>query len=219
MSTVEPYADPRIATDVPASLDPLTDFGSSSADARAAFGCGAAGSFAECWCCVDLIGLRLPSSSACVSSTRRGGGHGIRPQVELLIFGISLPAWVVVRRALRALRLRRGAHRPLDGRRPRRRAQPRDGGQLALPRVHGGHARSHPGRASARLLGPRDRVDPGARDRARGRSAEARLRSEHDHRGRGRRRAARGRSFASTPSTGSTWSGSSTTNRRRASTA
>ena len=102
------------------------------------------------------------------------------------------------REALRPLRLRRGAHRPLDRRRPRRGPPPGHGRKLALLRLRRGHAARRPRvRPTPRLLALRHRRHHrGPGDRAWGRAAPPRLRPEHDHRRSRRRRPARGEEAA-----------------------
>ena len=140
----------------------------------------------------DLVGLTLRTSRR--RSLRDGRPpDAVSSQVELLVFLVE-PAGLGDRgQALRPLRLRRGAHGPLNGRRPRRRSPSRHGRQLAALRLRRGHAPCRPrlprllgfwllaivcitaGRAIARWIAPE----------------APRLRPEHDHRRRGRRGPAR----------------------------
>jgi exopolysaccharide biosynthesis polyprenyl glycosylphosphotransferase len=95
MSTVEPYVDPRIAADVPASLDPQTV---RILERRRTSGVRMRrGWFVRRMLVLaDLIGLTFAFLIAMWFLDPAGAADTVSPQVELLIFGISLPAWVVV---------------------------------------------------------------------------------------------------------------------------
>ena len=73
-----------------------------------------------------------PSGLRRQSSRARRGSHP--PVEEIVLFALTLPLWVVLLEALRPVRPRRGAHRPLDGRRLRRRLQHAHGRHVGLLR-------------------------------------------------------------------------------------
>ena len=169
----------------------------------------------------DLVGLfdRVPDRDP---DLRRPGAG--RTPIATRIGDPGLPPDLAAvgrrREALRALRPRRGAHRPLD--RPTTSSPVLHlvtVGSWLFFGVHDGHADARtPGwRASSASGSSRSSfITAAPRRRSRlSRARAPRLRPEHDHRRRGRRRPARGEaSCGSIPSTASTSSASSTTGRR-----
>ena len=95
MSTVEPYADPRAASEVPATLDTRTQ--EILAQRRAS-----AVRMRRGWLVrrmlvlADLVGLTLAFLAATLIFEADGRSDAVASQIELLIFCVSLPAWVVV---------------------------------------------------------------------------------------------------------------------------
>ncbi len=72
MSTVEPMADPQDAVEVPSTVDART------------------------LQILDLIGLTLAFLASTLLLEQAGRSDAVGSQVELLVFCVSLPAWVVV---------------------------------------------------------------------------------------------------------------------------
>jgi exopolysaccharide biosynthesis polyprenyl glycosylphosphotransferase len=95
MSTVEPYAGPRAAADVPDSLDTRT---LQILERRRA----SALRMRRGWLVrrmlmlADLLGLTAAAIAATIIFGERVDSDAVSPQIELLVFGLSLPAWVIV---------------------------------------------------------------------------------------------------------------------------
>jgi exopolysaccharide biosynthesis polyprenyl glycosylphosphotransferase len=95
MSTVEPYAGPRAAADVPDSLDTRT---LQILERRRA----SALRMRRGWLVrrmlvlADMVGLTVAAIAATIIFGERVDSDAVSPQIELLVFGLSLPAWVIV---------------------------------------------------------------------------------------------------------------------------
>ena len=149
MRTVEPHVGTAAATEMPASLDTRTlqileQRRTSAVRMRRGW------LVRRMLVIADLVGLTVASSHPRSSSARA------RPPTQSArrwsCSSSPEPARLGHRRkALRPVRLRRGAHRPLDRGRPRRRLAPGHGRQLALLRFATVTGSADPG--VARLLG------------------------------------------------------------------
>jgi exopolysaccharide biosynthesis polyprenyl glycosylphosphotransferase len=95
VSTVEPYLGPRAAADVPDSLDART---LQILERRRA----SALRMRRGWLVrrmlmlADLLGLTAAAIAATIIFGERVDSDAVSPQIELLVFGLSLPAWVIV---------------------------------------------------------------------------------------------------------------------------
>jgi exopolysaccharide biosynthesis polyprenyl glycosylphosphotransferase len=95
MSTVEPFVDPRAASEVPATLDTRT---LQILERRRA----SAVRMRRGWLVrrmlvlADLVGLTLAFLAATLIFAPDGRSDAVGAQIELLVFCLSLPAWVVV---------------------------------------------------------------------------------------------------------------------------
>ena len=95
MNTVEPYVDPRTAAEVPASLDPRT---LEILEQRRA----SAVRMRRGWLVrrmlvvADLVGLTLAFMTSAYFFEQARRSDAVTWQIELLVFCLSLPAWVVV---------------------------------------------------------------------------------------------------------------------------
>ncbi len=95
MSTVEPYVDPRAASEVPASLDPRTleileQRRSSAVRMRRGW------LVRRMLVIADLIGLTAAFLISTLVFDGPARSDAISTQVELLLFCLTLPAWVIV---------------------------------------------------------------------------------------------------------------------------
>jgi len=95
MNTVEPYVDPTAASEVPASLDPRTlqileRRRTSAVRIRRGW------LVRRMLVLADLVGLTLAFLAATFLFEMDGRSDAVSSQVELLVFLVSLPAWVVV---------------------------------------------------------------------------------------------------------------------------
>ena len=141
----------------------------------------------------DVVGLALAFVRSSCSSARPCTTPRRSDRSDLLLSMIRCRLWIVVAKLYGLYDQRRGARRPLDGRRRRRRLPPRHGRRLARsssrPRDRGS-----PDPSSTKLvdvLGARDRASSTGRAIARARLPRAaRVRPEHAHRRRRRRRPA-----------------------------
>ncbi len=94
MSTVEPMADPQDAVEVPSSVDARTlqileRRRTSALRMRR-------GWLVALFVLADLIGLTLAFLASTLLFERAARSDAVASQVELLVFCLSLPAWVVV---------------------------------------------------------------------------------------------------------------------------
>ena len=95
MNTVEPYVDPTAASEVPASLDPRTlqileRRRTSAVRIRRGW------LVRRMLVLADLVGLTLAFVAATFLFEMDGRSDAVSSQVELLVFLVSLPAWVIV---------------------------------------------------------------------------------------------------------------------------
>ena len=95
MNTVEPYVDPTAASEVPASLDPRTlqileRRRTSAVRIRRGW------LVRRMLVLADLVGLTLAFLAATFLFEMDGRSDAVSSQVELLVFLVSLPAWVIV---------------------------------------------------------------------------------------------------------------------------
>ena len=95
MSTVEPMADPQDAVEVPSSVDART-LQILERRRTSALRMRRGWLVCPCSCLRTSSGSRSPSSPRRSSSSRPLRSDAVASQVELLVFCLSLPAWVVV---------------------------------------------------------------------------------------------------------------------------
>ena len=69
----------------------------------------------------DAIGITLAFAMSSLAFPTRRRSDRIQPSGEVLLFVLTLPMWLAAREAPGTLRAGRGAHRPFDDRRDRRR--------------------------------------------------------------------------------------------------